>query len=85
VRGPTLGIAAADIMRAAMDEAKHPKVPGGYLMERKRDDGAGHFGVFWIAERLDEQVVRPEAVRAADQHETVARLHGDLIAMARGR
>ena len=43
MRGPTLGIAAADIMRAAMDEAKHPKVPGGYLMERKRDDGAGHF------------------------------------------
>ena len=43
LRGPTLGVAASAIMKAAADEAKCPQVPHGMLMERKRSDGAGHF------------------------------------------
>jgi hypothetical protein len=40
---PTLDIAERDILLAASDEAQHPKVPRGFLMERKTSDGKGHF------------------------------------------
>ena len=43
LNGPTLAVAADDIMRAAKAEAKAPRVPQGYLMERKTSDGSGHY------------------------------------------
>jgi hypothetical protein len=39
----TLDMAERDILSAAADEARHPKVPRGLLMERKTSDGKGHF------------------------------------------
>jgi hypothetical protein len=46
LRGPTLAIAANDIMRVAADEAKNPKIPVGHLMARTVDDN-GHKVTSW--------------------------------------